>query len=156
MTSEQNPYAGPLPVVQKVLIVCPVSLVSVSPSLQWQYLLPLILYTSHFNQNWKAEFHKWLGRDRVGIITCDKNSDGIDIFGRSLVFLCLTCINYGDFASRKVHQVLIIGYERLRTVVYVLSTCFLLVNSLILQQKIRGTAVSFSTLVTVSLITIRI
>lgn len=32
-TSEQNPYAGPLPVVQKVLIVCPVSLVNVSPSL---------------------------------------------------------------------------------------------------------------------------
>ncbi|KAF8813639.1 hypothetical protein BYT27DRAFT_7334698 [Phlegmacium glaucopus] len=75
---KQNPYAGPLPVVQKVLIVCPVSLVG----------------------NWKAEFHKWLGRDRVGIIACDRNSDGIDIFGRS-----------------KVHQVLIIGYERLRTVV---------------------------------------
>ncbi|KAF8160977.1 SNF2 family N-terminal domain-containing protein [Crassisporium funariophilum] len=74
----QNMYAGPLPVVQKVLIVCPVSLVN----------------------NWKAEFHKWLGRDRVGIITCDKNSEGVDMFGRS-----------------KVHQVLIIGYERLRTVI---------------------------------------
>ncbi|CAA7259250.1 unnamed protein product [Cyclocybe aegerita] len=74
----QNPYAAPLPVVQKVLIVCPVSLVN----------------------NWKAEFYKWLGRDRVGIMTCDKNNSSVDTFGRS-----------------KVYEVLIIGYERLRTVI---------------------------------------
>ncbi|PPQ99726.1 hypothetical protein CVT24_009709 [Panaeolus cyanescens] len=82
---KQNPYANPAPIAQKVLIVCPVSLIN----------------------NWKAEFHKWLGRDRVGIITCDKNSDGIDLFGRS-----------------KVHQVLIIGYERLRTVTKKLTELF--------------------------------
>ncbi|KDR75393.1 hypothetical protein GALMADRAFT_249441 [Galerina marginata CBS 339.88] len=75
---KQNPYAGPLAVVQKVLIVCPVSLVN----------------------NWKAEFYKWLGKDRVGIMTCDKVNGNIDLFGRS-----------------KFHQVLIIGYERLRTVI---------------------------------------
>ncbi|KAJ3518137.1 hypothetical protein NLJ89_g63 [Agrocybe chaxingu] len=74
----QNPYAAPLPVVQKVLIVCPVSLVN----------------------NWKAEFYKWLGRDRVGIMTCDKNNSSVDTFGRS-----------------KVYEVLIIGYERLRTAI---------------------------------------
>ncbi|KAF9047302.1 SNF2 family N-terminal domain-containing protein [Panaeolus papilionaceus] len=82
---KQNPYASPVPIAQKVLIVCPVSLIN----------------------NWKAEFHKWLGRDRVGIITCDKNSEGIDLFGRS-----------------KVHQVLIIGYERLRTVTKKLTDMF--------------------------------
>ncbi|KAF8197967.1 RAD54B protein [Pholiota molesta] len=74
----QNPYAAPLPTVQKVLVVCPVSLIN----------------------NWKAEFHKWLGRDRVGILTCDKNNNAIDLFGRS-----------------KVYEVLIIGYERLRTTI---------------------------------------
>ncbi|KAF9529285.1 P-loop containing nucleoside triphosphate hydrolase protein [Crepidotus variabilis] len=81
----QNPYAGPSPAVQKVLIVCPVSLIN----------------------NWKAEFHKWLGRDRVGIVACDKNSSSIDSFGHS-----------------KVHEVLIIGYERLRTVVDKLSNIY--------------------------------
>ncbi|KIM45152.1 hypothetical protein M413DRAFT_441835 [Hebeloma cylindrosporum] len=74
----QNPYAAPVAVVQKVLIVCPVSLVN----------------------NWKSEFHKWLGRDRLGIMALDKNSSSIDLFGRS-----------------KVYEVLIIGYERLRTVI---------------------------------------
>ncbi|KJA27752.1 hypothetical protein HYPSUDRAFT_34887 [Hypholoma sublateritium FD-334 SS-4] len=82
---KQNPYAGPSPTVQKVLIVCPVSLVN----------------------NWKAEFHKWLGRDRAGVLTCDKNNTAIELFGRS-----------------KVHQVLIIGYERLRTVIDKLADIF--------------------------------
>lgn len=26
-------------------------------------------------QNWKAEFHKWLGKDRVGISVGDKKKD---------------------------------------------------------------------------------
>ncbi|PPQ89571.1 LOW QUALITY PROTEIN: hypothetical protein CVT25_012242 [Psilocybe cyanescens] len=77
----QNPYAGPVSAVQKVLIVCPVSLVN----------------------NWKAEFYKWLGRDRLGIMTCDKNHADVDLFGRS-----------------KVYEVLVVGYERLRTVILVL------------------------------------
>jgi len=46
VTSEQNPYAGPLPVVQKVLIVCPVSLVNVSPSLN-----DIVHYRSFFYTN---------------------------------------------------------------------------------------------------------
>jgi hypothetical protein len=41
-TLEQNPYAGPLPVVQKVLIVCPVSLVNVGPHLM------TLFTTAHF------------------------------------------------------------------------------------------------------------
>ena len=48
-TSEQNPYSGLLPVVQKVLIVCPVSLVNVSP------LLDDIATIAHFVYNPELE-----------------------------------------------------------------------------------------------------
>ncbi|KAF5385986.1 hypothetical protein D9615_002412 [Tricholomella constricta] len=75
---KQNPYAAPRAVVEKVLIVCPVSLVN----------------------NWKAEFYKWLGRDRIGVVTCDKDKKN------ALLFM-----------NAKNQQVLIIGYERLRTVI---------------------------------------
>ncbi|KAH9961299.1 P-loop containing nucleoside triphosphate hydrolase protein [Russula dissimulans] len=75
---KQSPYAGAGPIVGKVLIVCPVTLVN----------------------NWKSEFHKWLGRDRVGVLTGDKGKTAIR-----------------QFANSKIHQVLLIGYERLRTVV---------------------------------------
>jgi DNA repair and recombination protein RAD54B len=68
--AEQNPYASPRPVVEKVLIVCPVSLVNVKQSTM-PYLACNIVDV--LLQNWKAEFHKWLGRDRVGIVTCDKD-----------------------------------------------------------------------------------
>ncbi|KAJ7928623.1 SNF2 family N-terminal domain-containing protein [Mycena leptocephala] len=81
---KQNPYAGVGPVVGKVLIVCPVSLVN----------------------NWKVEFHKWLGRDRLGVVTCDKDKNVIKTFQHA-----------------KNQQVLIIGYERLRTVIEQLAYC---------------------------------
>ncbi|KAI1786543.1 P-loop containing nucleoside triphosphate hydrolase protein [Ganoderma leucocontextum] len=81
---KQNPYAGAGSVVGKVLIVCPVSLIN----------------------NWKSEFHKWLGRDRVGIFVGDKNKNTIK-----------------QFLNSKIHQVLIIGYERLRTVISDLAYC---------------------------------
>lgn len=66
----QNPYGtSSKGVVEKVLIVCPVSLVNV--------LMTTNIFLDCFNhilsQNWKAEFHKWLGRDRVGVVTCDKD-----------------------------------------------------------------------------------
>ncbi|KAJ7078907.1 SNF2 family N-terminal domain-containing protein [Mycena belliarum] len=80
----QNPYAGNGPVVSKVLIVCPVSLIN----------------------NWKVEFHKWLGRDRLGVITCDKDKNVIKTFQHA-----------------KNQHVLIIGYERLRTVIDQLAFC---------------------------------
>ncbi|KAJ7647498.1 SNF2 family N-terminal domain-containing protein [Roridomyces roridus] len=75
---KQNPYAGAGPAISKVLIVCPVSLIT----------------------NWKAEFHKWLGRDRLGVVTCDKDKKVVQ-----------------QFQYNKNQQVLIIGYERLRTVI---------------------------------------
>ncbi|KAI0750810.1 P-loop containing nucleoside triphosphate hydrolase protein [Daedaleopsis nitida] len=81
---KQNPYAGAGPVVGKVLIVCPVSLII----------------------NWKNEFHKWLGKDRVGIFVGDKDKKTIK-----------------QFLNSKIHQVLVIGYERLRTVISDLAYC---------------------------------
>ncbi|KAJ3788608.1 P-loop containing nucleoside triphosphate hydrolase protein [Lentinula aff. detonsa] len=70
----QNPYSGAGPIISKALIVCPVS-------------------------NWKAEFHKWLGRDRVGVSVCDRDAATVK-----------------TFASSPRQQVLIVGYERLRNV----------------------------------------
>ncbi|OBZ66115.1 DNA repair and recombination protein RAD54B [Grifola frondosa] len=81
---KQNPYTGIGPVVGKVLIVCPVSLIN----------------------NWKSEFHKWLGKDRVGIFVGDKDKAVIK-----------------QFLNSRIHQVLIIGYERLRTVISELAYC---------------------------------
>ncbi|KAI0771634.1 SNF2 family N-terminal domain-containing protein [Trametes elegans] len=81
---KQNPYAGAGPVVGKVLIVCPVSLIN----------------------NWKNEFHKWLGKDRVGVFVGDKDKSTIK-----------------QFLNSKIHQVLVIGYERLRTVINDLAYC---------------------------------
>ncbi|KAH8825104.1 P-loop containing nucleoside triphosphate hydrolase protein [Flagelloscypha sp. PMI_526] len=58
---KQNPYGGnptgAHPILDKVLIACPASL----------------------TQNWQAEFHKWLGRDRLGVSVCDKGSKADNI-----------------------------------------------------------------------------
>ncbi|TDL24190.1 hypothetical protein BD410DRAFT_745512 [Rickenella mellea] len=75
---KQTPYAGGPPIAGKVLIVCPVTLVN----------------------NWKKEFHKWLGKDRVGVFVGDKDKTVIK-----------------QFVNSKIHQVLVIGYEKLRTVI---------------------------------------
>ncbi|KAF8920583.1 SNF2 family N-terminal domain-containing protein [Mucidula mucida] len=81
---KQNPYGGNVPSVEKVLIACPVSLIN----------------------NWKNEFHKWLGKDRIGISVCDKDKRAIH-----------------GFMNSKMQKVLIIGYERLRTVMDLLTSC---------------------------------
>ncbi|KAF9245007.1 P-loop containing nucleoside triphosphate hydrolase protein [Melanogaster broomeanus] len=75
--AEQNPYGGGA-VLGKVLIVCPVSLIN----------------------NWRAEFRKWLGRDRIGVLAGDKDKSQIK-----------------QFVNSRVHQVLVIGYEKLRSVI---------------------------------------
>lgn len=31
-------------------------------------------------QNWKAEFHKWIGRDRIGVMTGDQDKARIKQF----------------------------------------------------------------------------
>ena len=65
------------PVIKKALIVCPVTLIN----------------------NWRKEFRKWLGADRIGVYVFDGNKKRIT-----------------DFTKGRSYQVMIIGYEKLRTV----------------------------------------
>lgn len=80
---KQSPYADIRPPLSKALIVCPVSLV----------------------KNWKMEFHKWLGKDRVQVV----------IWGDSNAI--------SNFQNNKRAHVLVLGYERLKTVVEQLKLC---------------------------------
>jgi DNA repair and recombination protein RAD54B len=77
----QSPIVGSKPVIEKVLICCPVSLVN----------------------NWKNEFSKWLGMNRLGVLTINNNKyqdekQDIKLFGKN-----------------KVYQVMIMGYEKMQT-----------------------------------------
>lgn len=79
----QNPLIDSPPVLKKAVICCPVTLIG----------------------NWKKEFHKWLGMNRVGVLAVNgsqsttKEKESILRFGKT-----------------RVYQVLIIGYEKLITV----------------------------------------
>ncbi|KAK9495938.1 SNF2 family N-terminal domain-containing protein [Lipomyces doorenjongii] len=73
---KQNPLWGQAPVAKKVMIVCPVTLIA----------------------NWKREFRKWLGRERVAVFA---------VGGKAKL---------RDFTKGKVYQVMLIGYEKLRLV----------------------------------------
>ncbi|CAE6469879.1 unnamed protein product [Rhizoctonia solani] len=79
-----NPSGSPSGVIGKALIVCPVSLVN----------------------NWRKEFVKWLGRDRLKVFVGDKDKNHIK-----------------QFMHSRIHHVLIIGYEKLRTVIDDLTYC---------------------------------
>ena len=72
----QNPIYKDPPIVKRALIVCPVSLV----------------------RNWKREFKKWLGPDRLGVLEFDEKGTRLSNF------------------DGKVFRVMIIGYERLRMI----------------------------------------
>ncbi|KAL9100834.1 MAG: hypothetical protein Q9163_003845 [Psora crenata] len=74
---KQNPIDGDPPVIQKALIVCPVTLIN----------------------NWRKEFRKWLGADRLGVYSYDDSQKRIT-----------------DFTKGRAYNVMIIGYEKLRTV----------------------------------------
>ncbi|KAG9095961.1 helicase, partial [Ceratobasidium sp. 370] len=96
----QNPYYNPNTssqgVIGKALIVCPVSLVN----------------------NWRKEFFKWLGRDRIRVFVGDKDK-----------------ANIKQFMNSKLHHVLIIGYEKLRTVIDDLTYCtYACLNSVVLKH----------------------
>ncbi|KAA8568379.1 hypothetical protein MFRU_029g00970 [Monilinia fructicola] len=76
---KQNPeHPNEGGVIKKALIVCPVTLIS----------------------NWKAEFNKWLGNERIGVFVADGSKN----------------IRLTDFTHGKSYSVMIIGYEKLRTV----------------------------------------
>jgi len=74
---KQNPISGNPPVIKKALIVCPVTLIN----------------------NWRKEFRKWLGNERIGVFVLDDNR-------RRLT----------DFTKGRSYSVMIVGYEKLRTV----------------------------------------
>ncbi|GMG34130.1 unnamed protein product [Ambrosiozyma monospora] len=78
----QNPHIGEGPIAKKTLICCPVSLIT----------------------TWKNEFKKWLGINKINVLTIGgKNkysNDKDDIDG---------------FAKTKVYQVLIMGYEKMQS-----------------------------------------
>ncbi|KAH8728210.1 DNA repair and recombination protein RAD26 [Phaeosphaeriaceae sp. PMI808] len=74
---KQNPVHESKPVVTKALIVCPAGLVD----------------------NWKREFRKWLGNERIGVFVANGKDKKIT-----------------DFTMGKAYNIMIIGYEMLRTV----------------------------------------
>ena len=74
---KQNPIYEDPPVIKKALIVCPVTLIN----------------------NWRREFRKWLGNERIGVFVADDKKTRIT-----------------DFTLGKSYSVMIIGYEKLRTV----------------------------------------
>lgn len=73
---KQNPIYEEAPVIKKALIVCPATLMN----------------------NWKKEFRKWIGIERIGVFVFDDNKKRIT-----------------DFTKGKTYSVLIISYEKLRT-----------------------------------------
>jgi DNA repair and recombination protein RAD54B len=74
---KQNPIYGSSPVVKKALVVCPVTLVN----------------------NWRKEFRKWLGNERIGVFVYDDKRKRLT-----------------DFTMGKAYNVMVVGYEKLRTV----------------------------------------
>jgi DNA repair and recombination protein RAD54B len=74
---KQNPIHEGQPVITKALIVCPAGLVD----------------------NWKREFRKWLGNERIGVFVANGKDKKIT-----------------NFTMGKAYNVMIIGYEMLRTV----------------------------------------
>lgn len=81
---KQNPIYESQPVVTKALIVCPAGLVD----------------------NWKREFRKWLGNERIGVFVANGKDKKIT-----------------NFTMGKAYNVMIIGYEMLRTVQEELKKC---------------------------------
>ncbi|KAL2824120.1 SNF2 family N-terminal domain-containing protein [Aspergillus cavernicola] len=74
---KQNPIYESAPVIKKALIVCPVTLIN----------------------NWRKEFRKWLGNERIGVFVFDDKSKRLT-----------------DFTKGKSYSIMIVGYEKLRTV----------------------------------------
>jgi DNA repair and recombination protein RAD54B len=68
LISEQNPASAKDPVVKKVLVLCPATLV----------------------QNWVQEFKKWLGDERIKVFKFDEGKDLKD-FTLSKIYNVLVC-----------------------------------------------------------------
>ena len=74
---KQNPIYEDAPVVKKALIVCPAGLTN----------------------NWRREFRKWLGNERIGVFVAEGKK-----------------VRLTDFTMGRSYNVMIIGYEMLRSV----------------------------------------
>ncbi|KAI9711237.1 MAG: helicase [Bogoriella megaspora] len=74
---KQNPIYEDPPVIKKALIVCPATLIN----------------------NWRKEFRKWLGNERIGVFVADDKKTRLT-----------------DFTMGKSYNVMVIGYEKLRSV----------------------------------------
>lgn len=74
---KQTPFANDSPVIKRALIVCPVTLIA----------------------NWKKEFKKWLGNERIGVFTLANNKS-----------------NLQSFVAGRCYQVMIVGYEKVRSI----------------------------------------
>lgn len=74
---KQTPYVNESPVIKRALIVCPVTLIA----------------------NWKKEFKKWLGNERIGVFTLANNKS-----------------NLNAFVAGRCYQVMIVGYEKVRSI----------------------------------------
>lgn len=74
---KQTPVYEDPPIIKKALIVCPVTLIN----------------------NWRKEFRRWLGSERIGVFVADGTNTRIT-----------------DFTMGKSYNIIIIGYEKLRTV----------------------------------------
>ena len=74
---KQNPVYEDPPVIKKALVVCPVTLIN----------------------NWRKEFRKWLGAERIGVFVADEKKKRLT-----------------DFTMGRSYSIMIIGYEKLRTV----------------------------------------
>jgi DNA repair and recombination protein RAD54B len=74
---KQNPIYESSPEVKKALIVCPVTLIN----------------------NWRKEFRKWLGNERIGVFVLDDKRKRLT-----------------DFTKGRAYSIMIVGYEKLRTV----------------------------------------
>ncbi|KAI4155983.1 MAG: hypothetical protein LQ341_000076 [Variospora aurantia] len=72
---KQSPH-GTGPTIKKALIVCPATLIN----------------------NWRKEFRKWLGLDRIGVLVGDGTS------------------RVRDFTHGKSYSIMILGYEKLRNI----------------------------------------
>jgi DNA repair and recombination protein RAD54B len=68
--------------VKKVLVVCPVTIITV---IRWDVEL---------TQNWKQEFKKWLGNERIGVLTVTSDAD------------------LRSFTYARTYQILLINYEK--------------------------------------------
>ncbi|CAI6336526.1 unnamed protein product [Periconia digitata] len=74
---KQNPVYGSPPVVGKALIVCPAGLID----------------------NWRREFRKWLGNERIGVFVADGKNRKVT-----------------NFTMGKAYNIMVVGYEMLRVV----------------------------------------